>query len=296
MKKALNRGSSSSLREDANQRWKSPRTNDTTSTIGNKSATLKEIKSDKYKFKAPFIEEFLEQLQDEKKSKATTPTSSTKDFLTMLLKQQEKRMKKQEEDRAELENSFSNMEYLVKKQQYLQKLRKKVLPNANFTPFVLNTLQFFEDNISYFAEHSIEFQRLIAQLRTKEERQIFLHSVYMYYYADILLEMRKLQNNQQNESKYHTFYGMASTDDLYRRYFESTKITQPNLTNTDKDDISHQNVNSKRIGHCLAKFEKGFKDSEELYDLVNTLNSRESLIIEACLKEMEVFKQRCVTK
>ncbi|KAG2382561.1 hypothetical protein C9374_005141 [Naegleria lovaniensis] len=227
MKKSSSKGSSSNESASHAHR-KSPKSDNSTSSIGNKLAA--ESQSQKYNFKAPFIEEFLEQLQDEKKSKTTTPKSSTKDFLTMLLKQQEKRMKKQEEDErvSERKNSLSNMEYLVKKQQYLQKLRKKVLPNANFTPFVFNTLQFFEDNISYFTEHSIEFQRLIAQLRTREERQIFLHSVFMYYYADILLEMRNLQNAQQHESKYHTYYGMASNDDLYRRYFESTKITQSN--------------------------------------------------------------------
>ena len=245
--------------------------------------------SEKSKLNAPFLEEFMKQFEEEKRKKTSSNKSNTKDFLTMLLKQQEKISKKEEEEakKLEKEKELTKIETLEKKQKNLEKLRKKALPNANFTPFVFNTLQFFEDNLEYFAKHTIEFQRLVAQLRTKEEQQIFLHTVFMYYYVDVLLAKRK--NNEEPEEKINQRYGMSSTDELYLRYMQSQQQNSLNNQTTKSSVDLNMPVNQKLIATTLKKFEQGFKDSEELYDLVNKLNSKESLIVDSCLESLKVF-------
>lgn len=66
---------------------------------------------------------------------------------------------------------------------------------------VSNTLAFFEDNIEYFVRYSLEFQRLVGQLETRDERQLFLHTVYTYYYPDVLLLLHKISKEKRIETE-----------------------------------------------------------------------------------------------
>lgn len=73
-------------------------------------------------------------------------------------------------------------EKLEKEQEYLLKIRNSVIPNKYYK--IENSIKFFEQNISYFVNHSLEFQRLVGQLEINE-RQIFLNHIYTYYYPGI---------------------------------------------------------------------------------------------------------------
>lgn len=71
-------------------------------------------------------------------------------------------------------------EKLEKEREYLLKVRNSVIPSKYYK--IENSIKLFEQNVNYFVQHSLEFQRLVGQLDTNE-RQIFLNHIYTYYYA-----------------------------------------------------------------------------------------------------------------
>ncbi|KAL9641470.1 hypothetical protein ABK040_013395 [Willaertia magna] len=249
--------------------------------------------------KAPFLDDFLKTIQQEKIEKSPFTSSNnttTKEFITLLLKQQEALEEQQQQLNNREEKDLTSLELLNQRKSYLERLRKRVLPLSNFTNFVKNTLEFFEDNLNYFVKHFLEFQRLIAQLPTKEERQIFLHTIYMYYYVDILLEMRRIKKEEEKQE--------IKREPLMKRYFDHvkrelngekrSKIVLPfvgkvdgsagnNKSNEEQMTFLVEEVDEKVVAYTTKKFREGFNTNEEIYDLVNNLNSKETLIIERCI-------------
>ena len=176
---------------------------------------------------------------------------------------------------------LSNIDLLEQRQKQLSKLRRKVLPQAKFSPFVFNTIEFFEDNLPYFVQHPFEYQRLVAQLRTKEERQQFLHTIYMYYYVDVLMEMRRKE--QQAEEK----DVLPSWDGLVQRYFRETQPGKPS-NGAVENELDKQAVDEQLVATIVTRFYHGLiKNHDDVYDEMNRIhNTKECFLIEKCLKEL----------
>ena len=85
----------------------------------------------------------------------------------------------------------STIEELEKQKKYLQKIRKEIISDE-YTK-IQNTIEFFEKNLNYFIKHPLEFQRLVGQLETNE-RKLFTHTIFTYYYADILIQLKRREN------------------------------------------------------------------------------------------------------
>lgn len=132
-----------------------------------------------------------------------------------------------------------------------------------------NTIDFFENNVAYFAKHPFEFQRLIAQLETMEMQQEFEKYVFNYYYADVLLYLQVQVPKVVPEAK-----------DVATQFLEASQ-QQPVST--------HVHVNELRIAQAFKALSPLYKEGKNEQKLVrDTLlqcNSKEVLILEELILE-----------
>lgn len=129
---------------------------------------------------------------------------------------------------------------------YIRELRSQVLPpqnlkSANQYSLVHSTVRFFEQNLSYFVEHPIEFQRLVSQLRTRQERTLFLQTVYMYYYPDVLHELRRLEMRSMTEQK-------------QQQKQQKIRPKQNSKDNEHDDDVNEQKRNEQSVNLLMKQY------------------------------------------
>ena len=150
--------------------------------------------------------------------------------------------------------------------------------------FVNNSVAFFERNLSYFVTHPMEFQRLVAQLKTKQERQLFLHTVYMYYYPDVLEELQKLktEKNQEEELFQPIKNSELAVNSLRHKFLKREEPIQ------QQQSIQSQMIDTKKViaAYKLIKThmdEMAENSYDAFYNLIIQLNSSEALCLEAML-------------
>jgi hypothetical protein len=149
--------------------------------------------------------------------------------------------------------------------------------------FVNNTVAFFERNLSYFVAHPMEFQRLVAQLKTKQERQLFLHTVYMYYYPDVLEELQKLktERNQEEELFQPIKNSELAVNSIRHKFLKREDPIQQQLTQSQTIDTRKVVAAYKLIKTHMDEMVENSYDA--FYNLIVQLNSSEALCLEAML-------------
>jgi hypothetical protein len=163
----------------------------------------------------------------------------------------------------------SSTEQLEKERNYLKNVRNSVIPSEYFK--IENSLKFFEQNTIYFVTHPFEFQRLIGQLNTNE-RQIFLHSIYTYYYADVLIAMKQMRSEPKIPLKDFT-NDVIAVDSVYLEYIRS----DPDLKTTNFDVKK-----VKQVYRCIREnmVELQTEQTNAFYNLLLKLNSEEIYMLE----------------
>jgi hypothetical protein len=155
---------------------------------------------------------------------------------------------------------------------------------------VNNTVKFFEKHISYFAAHPFEFQRLVGQLKTKQERQLFLHTVYMYYYPDILNELEQLKKRREKQREENELLNIdLESNTLVNTMIKQFRSKQQNTTN--EKSIEQQDINTDKItaAYNIISSKKELLSEnayEQFYNLLIQLNSSEIICLETMLLSM----------
>jgi hypothetical protein len=104
-------------------------------------------------------------------------------------------------------------------------------------------------NLEYYVKHTLEFQRLVAQIDSTSSRKLFLNLIYTYYYPDILLAMKNISNdeNNKNEEKEKLFENIndnkKSSDELKINFFNNLK----NKKQESNNEINFNNVDYKKL-------------------------------------------------
>eukprot|EP01080_Neovahlkampfia_damariscottae_P009719 gene9719-1924_t len=168
----------------------------------------------------------------------------------------------------------STIEELEKQKKYLLKIRKEIISDEYNK--VQNTIEFFEKNLHYFIKHPLEFQRLIGQLETNE-RKIFTHTIFTYYYADVLIELTKEKTNEKDNLEFLDD-DEKSIEKLKKDYFYSFS----------KDTIEFDFKKVSKVYHYILKNLETLKEESNLfYNLMIQMNSNETLMLEDLLFNKE---------
>jgi hypothetical protein len=165
----------------------------------------------------------------------------------------------------------SSVEELEKQKKYLEKIRKDV--NSNQYEKVKNTIDFFEENIKYFTQHPLEFQRLIGQLELNE-RKLFTHHVFTYYYADVLIQLKQLEKKQEEEEETLEEDEDKCIQQLKKQYFYSH--------HSKSIEFDYKKV-SKVYHYILKNVEKLKQEESAFHNLMIGLNSHETIMLEDLL-------------
>ncbi|KAL0490026.1 anthranilate phosphoribosyltransferase [Acrasis kona] len=241
-------------------------------------------KSSVRKNETAFVDTFLRDYQEQVKKQR----DKTKEEQKKLLMDNEQQkfdsaslismlidMKQKKEQTKEISKDSEAL--LEHKRQHLKNLRDQVKP-GNAYAYVQNTIHFFEQNMQYFVEHSLEFQKLVGQLKTKQERQLFLHTIYMYYYADVLLLFNKSQKSQATTPN----KDQDAVDALRNKYY-SRNQNQKSITNHDEP------IDENKIAHVYSTIINDHKlltedDNQAFYNLIITINTKETFVVEELLR------------
>lgn len=132
-----------------------------------------------------------------------------------------------------------------------------------------NTIQFFANNIRYFAQHALEFQRLIAQLPSHDLQSQFQQIVYNYFYADILLELILLRAQSKSQSVFSPVQETFTPEMLAAQY-----------SGNQGPESLVQSTNPGRVASVYRRLSQlktsNKNDEQEIHKLLLQCNSRNS--------------------
>ena len=136
--------------------------------------------------------------------------------------------------------------------------------------------------------HPFEFQRLVGQLRTKQERQLFLHTVYMYYYPDVLQELNRLKEQKQSGDDGGKLNKKKDAPTVVNSLIRQFRLETGAKSGNNEKLPMQQNINTQKITAAYNTIQKNTEllaeDSyEQFYNLLVQLNSSEAICLETMM-------------